>query len=71
MIGPRLAVARQKAVNYLEIKIDSLGPGSRPYEVALVTYALMLNKSPKSDAAFIILAAQATYEGTFVFYAEL
>lgn len=44
MIGPRLAVARQKAVNYLEIKIDSMRYGSRPYEIAVVTYALMLNK---------------------------
>jgi CD109 antigen len=54
-------------VNYLEIKIDSMRYGSKPYEIAVVTYALMLNKSPKSDAAFIILQEHARYEGKISF----
>ncbi|OXA62186.1 Complement C3 [Folsomia candida] len=68
VIGPRLAVARQKAVNYLEIKIDSMRYGSRPYEIAVVTYALMLNKSPKADSAFIILSEHAQFEGGLAYW---
>ncbi len=71
VIGPRLAVARQKAVNYLEIKIDTMRYASRPYEIAVVTYALMLNKSPKADSAFIILSEQARYEGKKTFNWQL
>ncbi|ODM98885.1 hypothetical protein Ocin01_07797 [Orchesella cincta] len=57
VIGPRVAVARQKAVNYLEIQVDQLRFDADPYQIAVVAYALMITKSSKADAAFIKLSA--------------
>jgi hypothetical protein len=62
-----LAIARQKAVNYLEIKVDQMKYGAKPYEIAVLSYALLLNKSPKADAAFILLAERVRYEGEYDF----
>jgi len=71
VIGPKLTVAQQKAVQYLEKKVDQMKYGAKPYEVALVTYALMLTKSPKADAAFIVLSEYAQYEGEFCMNCKL
>ena len=62
-VGPRLAFARQRAINYLESKVDEMKNSLKPYETALLAYALMLSKSPKADSAFITLAGQARFEG--------
>jgi len=50
-------------MNYLESKVDEMKNSAKPYETALLAYALMLSKSPKSDAAFLTLAEQAIFEG--------
>lgn len=63
MIGPRVAVARQKAINYLEIQVDQLKYTADPYQISLVAYALMITKSSKADAAFIILSGAKQQSG--------
>lgn len=66
--GPRVAVARQKALNYLEIQVDQLKYTADPYQIALVAYALLLTKSPKADTAFIILSGSKQQSGKKTIY---
>jgi hypothetical protein len=50
----------------LENKVDEMKNSIKPYDSALLAYALMLSKSPKADAAFLILSGQARFEGIYV-----
>ena len=54
-LGPRVAVARSKALSWLDRNINLLQKHGDPYEVAITAYAMMLAKSTSAETAFVLL----------------
>ena len=67
-LGPRVAVARSKAISWLDRNLNLLDRNGDPYEVAIVAYAMMLAKSTSAEAAFGILRRHAREEGGYVYW---
>lgn len=63
-----MAQGESRAVKYLEKNMNLLNMTGEPYEIALVTYALMLTKSSFAEYAFTLLSRHARREGMFFFY---
>lgn len=60
-----MAQAESRAVKYLEKNMNLLNMTGEPYEIALVTYALMLTKSSFAEYAFTLLSKHARRESMF------
>lgn len=60
-----MAQGESRAVKYLEKNMNLLNMTGEPYEIALVTYALMLTKSSFAEYAFTLLSRHARREGMF------
>lgn len=63
-----MAIAQQKAVQWLERNLKLLDEAGDPYEVALVAYALMLAKASEAEHAFGILAKHARTVGEYMYW---
>jgi len=69
-LGPRVAVARSKALSWLDRNINLLQKHGDPYEVAITAYAMMLAKSTSAETAFVLLRKHAREEGGFVYWSR-
>jgi len=62
-LGPRIAGAKSKAIMWLDRNLDLLQENGDPYEIAIVSYALLVAKATSAERAFSILASRARKEG--------
>jgi hypothetical protein len=67
-IGSKIALAQQRAVQYLDQKLNYLKDFGTPYEIAIVAYAMMLAKAPKAEYAFNLLTNIRLYTGEFSYW---
>lgn len=63
-----MAIAQQKAIQWLDRNMKTLQESGEPYEVALVAYALMLAKTPTAEQAFGVLAKHARNVGEYMYW---
>lgn len=70
-LGGRVAIAQQKAIQWLDRNLKLLKQSGDPYEVALVAYALMLTKTPTAEQAFGILAKHARIIGEYMYWGKV
>ena len=63
-----MAIAQNKAVQWLERNMKLLKESGQPYEVAVVAYALMLAKAPTAEQAFGILTSRARIIGEYMYW---
>ncbi|KAK2723405.1 hypothetical protein QYM36_001916, partial [Artemia franciscana] len=61
-LGPRIAGAKSKAIMWLDRNLDLLQENGDPYEIAIVSYALLVAKATSAERAFSILASRARKE---------
>ncbi|XP_071443388.1 CD109 antigen [Hetaerina americana] len=69
-LGSQVALAQGKAMKWLESNLNLLEKKGNAYEVALVSYALMISKSAYAEAAFGNLASHAREEGGLMYWAR-
>lgn len=69
-LGSRVASAQRQAVDWLERNLKLLDTYGEPYEIAIVTYALMLSKAPTAETAFTILIKHARKEGGLMYWGK-
>ncbi|KAL4122063.1 hypothetical protein QTP88_014463 [Uroleucon formosanum] len=69
-LGSKLAQAESRAVKYLEKNMNLLNMTGEPYEIALVTYALMLTKSSFAEYAFTLLSRHARRESGLMYWGK-
>lgn len=67
-LSSRIALAQQRAVQYLDQKLVYLKDFGTPYEIAIVAYAMMLAKAPKAETAFNLLANIRRNTGEFSYW---
>ena len=60
-----MATAQLKGLKWIERHLSEIKEYGEPYEVALVAYALLLNKAANAEQAFIILAKHARSIGNY------
>ncbi|XP_049816717.1 CD109 antigen isoform X1 [Schistocerca nitens] len=70
-MGSQVAFAQGKAIQWLERNLKLIDERGDPYEVAIVTYALMLSKASTAEAAFSILARHARTEGGLTYWGKI
>lgn len=63
-----MAIAQQKAIQWLDRNLNLLDTAGDPYEVALVAYALMLAKTPTAERAFSIMNKHARIIGEYTYW---
>lgn len=66
-----MAIAQQRAVQWLDRNLKLLKEAGEPYEVALVAYALMLAKTPTAEQAFGILTRHARTIGEYMYWGRV
>lgn len=64
----KVATAQQKAAEWLEQNLNLLNTTGDPYDVALVSYALMLAQRPTAEKAFGILFKHARKIGEYMYW---
>jgi CD109 antigen len=64
-LGGYVSLAQSRAVQWLERNIRLVADHGKPYEVAVVAYALLVSKSSVAESAFGILARHARIDGKF------
>ncbi|CAO1404502.1 unnamed protein product [Diamesa hyperborea] len=67
-LGSKVALAQQRAIQYLDQKLVYLKDFGTPYEIAIVAYALMLAKAPKAEAAFDLLTSHRKTIGEYSYW---
>lgn len=67
-LGSRVSLAQQKAIQWLERNLAALKEFGKPYDVAIVAYALMLARAPKAEQSFSILARHARTIGEYTYW---
>ncbi|XP_020296653.1 CD109 antigen [Pseudomyrmex gracilis] len=67
-LGSQVALAALNAVRWLERNLKLLELYGKPYEVAIVSYALLLAQSSSSEHAFTILTTHVRKEGEFAYW---
>lgn len=70
-LGARVAIAQQKAIQWLDRNLNLIKEKGEPYEVALVAYALKLTQSPIAEQAFGILADHARTIGEYMYWGNI
>ena len=68
VIGTKIALAQAKAINWLERKMTPLANYGRPYDIAVVAYALIHSNSPLAEAPFIMLAKHIIEDGGYKYW---
>ncbi|XP_052865238.1 CD109 antigen [Anopheles cruzii] len=69
-LASRVALAQQRAVQYLQRNVASIKDAGSTYEIAIVAYALMIAKAPKAEAAFTMLSFKMRSIGEFNYWGE-
>uniref|UniRef100_A0A2M4B942 TEP1-F n=1 Tax=Anopheles marajoara TaxID=58244 RepID=A0A2M4B942_9DIPT len=69
-LASRVALAQQRAVQYLQKNLAFIKESGSTYEVAIVAYSLMIAKAPKAEAAFTMLSAKMRSIGEFNYWGE-
>ncbi|XP_014602109.1 PREDICTED: CD109 antigen [Polistes canadensis] len=67
-LGSQVALASAKAVKWLERNMKLLEEKGNPYEVAIVSYALLMAKASTAEQAFNILTRHARREGGLTYW---
>ncbi|XP_012257005.2 CD109 antigen isoform X2 [Athalia rosae] len=67
-LGAQVSVAAVNAVRWLERNLGLLDRSGKPYEVAIVAYALLLAKASSAEYAFDILARMARREDGLTYW---
>ncbi|XP_015173319.1 PREDICTED: CD109 antigen [Polistes dominula] len=67
-LGSQVALASAKAVKWLERNMKLLEEKGKPYEVAIVAYALLMAKASTAEQAFNILTRHARREGGLTYW---
>ncbi|EFN73645.1 CD109 antigen [Camponotus floridanus] len=67
-LGSQVALSAAKAVKWLERNLNLLEQSGKPYEVAIVAYALLVAKASTAEQAFNILARHARREGGLTYW---
>ncbi|XP_055682834.1 CD109 antigen [Lutzomyia longipalpis] len=67
-LGARVAMAQQRAIDWIDRNLKLIKDFGGPYEVAIVTYALMQSNAPHAEQAFSILAKHARTIGEFMYW---
>lgn len=70
-MGGKVAIAQQKAIQWLDRNLKYLKEFGDPFEVSLVAYALMLSKTPTAEQAFGILAKHARTIGEYMYWGRV
>lgn len=65
-----MAIAQKKAIQWLERNMKLIEEYGKPFEVAVVAYALMKSKASIAETAFIQLAKHAHLEGGLMYWAR-
>lgn len=65
-----VAVAQQKAIQWLERNMKLLEDYGKPFDTAIVAYALMRNKAPNAEAAFALLARHGRLGNGLMYWAR-
>ncbi|XP_012283890.1 CD109 antigen [Orussus abietinus] len=69
-LGSRIALGAANAVRWLEQNLRLLEEHGRPYDVAIVAYALMLAKASTAEQAFRLLTRHARSDGGLTYWAR-
>ncbi|XP_015596122.1 CD109 antigen isoform X2 [Cephus cinctus] len=67
-LGSKVALAAANAVKYLERNLKLLDDRGRPYDIAIVAYALLIAKASTAETAFKMLAKHARREGGLTYW---
>jgi len=67
-LGSQVALSAANAVRWLERNLKLLEDRGKPYEVAIVAYALLVAKASTAEQAFNILAKHARREGGLTYW---
>ncbi|KAG7207858.1 hypothetical protein KM043_009457 [Ampulex compressa] len=67
-LGSQVALSAANAVKWLERNLKLLEDRGKPYEIAIVSYALLLAKASTAGQAFKILSAHARREGGLTYW---
>ncbi|XP_053673815.1 CD109 antigen [Anopheles nili] len=67
-LAARVALAQQRALQYLQRSLATIKEFGSAYEVSIVAYALMIAKAPKAEAAFTMLSAKMRSIGEFNYW---
>lgn len=67
-LSSKVSIAAQRAIQWLERNMDLLKERGKPFEVAIVAYALMKAKAPNAEIAFLELSRHAKLEGGLLYW---
>lgn len=63
-----MAIAAKQAIHWLERNMELLKEKGGPFEVAIVSYALMKSKAPFAETAFLELSRRQRLEGGLLYW---
>lgn len=69
-LSSKVAIAQSRAIHWLERNMKLLDEHGKPFEIAIVAYALMRSKAPNAEAGFLMLAKHAHLEGGLMYWAR-
>lgn len=67
-LSAKVVIAQKKAIQWLERNMELLKEKGRPFDVALVAYALMKSKAPNAETAFIELSRRRRFDGGLLYW---
>lgn len=67
-LGSQVALSAANAIKWLERNLKLLEDRGKPYEIAIVAYALLVAKASTAEQAFNILARHARREGGLTYW---
>ncbi|XP_025075919.1 CD109 antigen [Pogonomyrmex barbatus] len=67
-LGSQVALSAANAIRWLERNLKLLEERGKPYEIAIVAYALLVAKASTAEQAFNILARHARREGGLTYW---
>ncbi|KAF4531995.1 hypothetical protein B566_EDAN006540 [Ephemera danica] len=67
-LGGAVALAQKQAVEWLERNLRLIEKHGKPYDIALVAYALLLSQSSKAETAFGLLDRHAIVDGGYRYW---
>ncbi|XP_046661974.1 CD109 antigen isoform X3 [Homalodisca vitripennis] len=69
-LGSHVSLAQSRALHWLERNMKLLEDHGEPYEVAIVAYALMVNKASSAERAYGLLIKHARIEGGLMYWGK-
>ncbi|EFA07485.1 CD109 antigen [Tribolium castaneum] len=67
-LSSKVAIAQRNAVHWLERNMDLIKERGRPFDVAIVAYALMKSKAAFAEAAYLELSRHRREEGGLLYW---